>query len=240
MDIVGFRYLSASAEFGNFGRAAESLGLTTSTISRRVGRLEDELGLTIFERGRFGIRLTTGGKAVMVHVRRVLADFDAVLQAGSCNGSGQIGSIRLGVLMPPIGEPLRSLLIDWRQKHPNTEIKLHEMNEREIAQALTERRLDVALMIFGVKIPTGYHDWRLISLPSRGLPRRTLRQSMFAPGSSSSRQTGFRSSSERPVLAIFTRELKVRVRPITAVSRPHTSFGRAGWYLGSRHTRNVG
>ena len=107
MDIMGFRYLSASAEFGNFGRAAESLGLTASTISRRVGRLEDELGLTIFERGRFGIRLTTGGKAVMVHVRRVLADFDAVLQAGSRNGSGQIGSVRLGVLMPPVGEPLR-------------------------------------------------------------------------------------------------------------------------------------
>jgi DNA-binding transcriptional LysR family regulator len=101
MDIIDFRYLSASVELGNFAGAAKSLGLNTSTVSRRVARLEDELGLTLFERGRFGVRLTTSGKAVMVHVRRMLADFDAVLRAGASNGSGEIGEIRLGVRMPP-------------------------------------------------------------------------------------------------------------------------------------------
>jgi DNA-binding transcriptional LysR family regulator len=125
-DIIDFRYLSASVELGNFASAAKSLGLNTSAVSRRVARLEDELGLTLFERGRFGVRLTTGGKAVMVHVRRMLADFDAVLRAGASNGSGEIGEIRLGVRMPPVGEPLRSLLIDWRERYPNVAIKFHE------------------------------------------------------------------------------------------------------------------
>ena len=146
MNLTDLRYLSVSAVSGNFGRAAESLGLNASTISRRIARLEDELGVTLFERGHFGIRLTSRGKAVMVHVHRVLADLDTLARSGDCNGSGKIGEIRLGVRMPPIGEPLLSLLSRWHEKYPNVAITLHEMNERDIRAALEERRLDVALM----------------------------------------------------------------------------------------------
>jgi DNA-binding transcriptional LysR family regulator len=70
MNLADLQYLTASADAGNFARAAKAHGLHPSTISRRIGRLEDELGLTLFERGSFGIRLTGGGRSVMVHVRR--------------------------------------------------------------------------------------------------------------------------------------------------------------------------
>jgi len=62
------------------------------------------------------------------------------------NGSGSVGEIRVGVRMPPIGEPLRSLLSDWRKQQPDALLTISEMNEREIASALRERRLDVALV----------------------------------------------------------------------------------------------
>ena len=135
----------ASANAGNFGRAAESLGLNTSTISRRIGRLEDELGLALFERGHSGVRLTAGGKAVMLHVRRALAELDAVRHSGSQNGSGDVGEIRLGVRLPPIGEPIVSLLSSWRERYANVILTVSEMNDRDLAAALEERRLDVAL-----------------------------------------------------------------------------------------------
>jgi hypothetical protein len=70
MELRDLRYLAASASAGNFGRAAKSLGFHTSTISRRIGRLEDELGLTLFERGH--VRLTAAGRAVMLHVTMLL------------------------------------------------------------------------------------------------------------------------------------------------------------------------
>src|SRR6266436_4928796 len=146
MEIRDLEYLLASASAGNFGRAAKSLGLNTSTISRRIGRLEDELGLALFERGRSGVRLTAGGRAVMLHARRALAELDAVKRSGTQNGSGGVGEIRLGVRMPPIGEPLGSLLAGWHEKHPNVELTVSEMNDRDLAAALEERRLDVALM----------------------------------------------------------------------------------------------
>jgi DNA-binding transcriptional LysR family regulator len=64
MEIRDLMYLEASAAAGTFTRAAKSLGINASTISRRVGRFEDELGLALFERRHGGVRLTSGGKAV--------------------------------------------------------------------------------------------------------------------------------------------------------------------------------
>ena len=119
---------------------------TTSTISRRVGRFEDELGLALFERGHGGVRLTSGGKAVLPHIRRALAELDAIRHAGDQNGNGIVGEVRLAVRMPPIGEPLRSLLLGWREKHPEVVLTIAEMNEWEIQTAMQERRVDVALM----------------------------------------------------------------------------------------------
>jgi DNA-binding transcriptional LysR family regulator len=146
MDIRDLMYLEASAAAGNFTRAAKSLRIDTSTISRRVGRFEDELGLALFERGHDGVRLTSGGKAVLPHIRRALAELDAIRHAGDQNGTGTVGEVRLAVRMPPIGEPLRSLLLGWREKYPEVVLTVAEMNEWEIQTAIQERRIDVALM----------------------------------------------------------------------------------------------
>jgi DNA-binding transcriptional LysR family regulator len=86
------------------------------------------------------VRLTTGGKAVMVHVRRMLADFDAVFAGWSIQWFWRNRRDSSRRSHASVGEPLRSLLIDWRERYPNVAIKLHEMNEREIAEALVERR----------------------------------------------------------------------------------------------------
>jgi DNA-binding transcriptional LysR family regulator len=78
MEIRDLKYLAAAASAGNFGRAAKSLGVETSTISRHIGRLENELGLALFERAKTGVHLTAGGQALMGAVNRALAEFDAV------------------------------------------------------------------------------------------------------------------------------------------------------------------
>jgi DNA-binding transcriptional LysR family regulator len=145
MKLRDLEYLVASATSGNFTRAAKSLGISTSTISRRVARLEDELGLAVFERGHSGIRLTKGGKDVLKHARRAVAELDAIKFAGRQNGVGAAGEVRLGVRMPPIGEAMLTVLRAWRENSSNVVVTIFEMNERDLAIALDERRLDVAL-----------------------------------------------------------------------------------------------
>lgn len=159
MKLLDLEYLVASAAAGNFTRAASSLGVSTSTISRRVAQFEDALGLAVFERGHRGIRLTAGGKAVLMHARRVVAEFEAVKFAGKENGAGAIGEVRLGVRMPPIGNAMGTLLSEWRKKSSRVALAVYEMNDRDLTIALEERQLDV-LLAPGFVLPG-----RVVSLP---------------------------------------------------------------------------
>ncbi|MGE3743859.1 MAG: LysR family transcriptional regulator [Geminicoccaceae bacterium] len=146
MELVDLRYLLMAVETGSLLHAAQSLGIKPSTISRRITRLEDELGVTIVERGAFGVRLTAAGRDVMIEVRRSLDAIDNVIRSGKTTGAAQKGRLRLGVRMPPIGQPLQSLLASWRTRHPGVALTLHELNDNEIFTALVERALDVALV----------------------------------------------------------------------------------------------
>jgi DNA-binding transcriptional LysR family regulator len=146
IDFEALRYLLISAEAGKLGRAARTLGIETASLSRRLHRIEDELGLTLFERGHDGIRLTAGGCAVMVHVRRMLTDFSALMETGQSAGRGSVGKVRLGVRLPSVGEPVQGLLKAWRSQNLDVDLKIFEMNEREISTAIEERRLDLAFM----------------------------------------------------------------------------------------------
>ena len=146
MDLVDLRYLSIAVETGSFSRAAEALNIKPSTISRRIVRLEDELGVTVFERGSFGIRLTSAGRDLMILVRRTLDAFDNMKRAGKSSGTATTGRLRLGVRMPPIGRPLQPLLATWQNQHPGIALTLHELNDNEIAEALVERTLDAAFV----------------------------------------------------------------------------------------------
>jgi DNA-binding transcriptional LysR family regulator len=124
MNVQDLRYLSAAADTLNLTRAAGALGLHASTISRRITRLEDELGVTLFERSHQGLRLTKAWRLAMVHVQRALDDIEALIDASHRNGNGLTGRVRLGVRLPPIGEPLRGMLEAWRVTNSNVELAI--------------------------------------------------------------------------------------------------------------------
>jgi DNA-binding transcriptional LysR family regulator len=145
MEIRDLEYLAASAMTGNFTRAATALGISTSTISRRIARLEDELGLALFERSPSGVRLTPGGRAVVQHVRRALGELDALKSSGTVNAAGEVGAIRFGVRLPLVGTPLLSLLAGWRTRNPNIILTVAELSDRELTEGIEGRRLDVIL-----------------------------------------------------------------------------------------------
>ena len=72
-------YAIAVAETQNFARAAQTLQLSTSTVSRgRCRSLGEELEPAPFEHGRAGVRLTSGGKAGISHVRRVRVELETI------------------------------------------------------------------------------------------------------------------------------------------------------------------
>jgi len=146
MEITSLRYLLAAAEAGSFAAAARLLNLHTSTLSRHIFTIEEELGTTIFEREHSGVRLTSSGHEVLIHVRQTLADLDALTKVGRSSGVGKHGRVRLGVHMPPIGSTLTELLFRWHHLHPEVELTLHEFPDGELCRIVRDRHLDAALI----------------------------------------------------------------------------------------------
>jgi DNA-binding transcriptional LysR family regulator len=107
VEIVSLKYLLSVAEAGSLADAAKALNVHTSTLSRQIFALENELGVTLFEREHSGVRLTSSVQAVLIYVRQTLADIDALIKIGRSGGVGQKGHIRLCVRMPFRGEPLK-------------------------------------------------------------------------------------------------------------------------------------
>ena len=182
MELKDLEYFIAAADAGNFTRAAQSLKLHPSTISRHVGRLEDELGLLLFERNRPGVRLSAGGRAVAQLTRKVLTDLDSIRKIAGLSGIAEFGELRLGLRLPPLGKPLSALLSNWATSHPNIVLKITEMHDRDIVFAIEERRLDVAVVL-------GHTKW----------PRAASKPAWQGPETASSRGLPGRSAPERRI-----------------------------------------
>ncbi len=146
MQLVALKYFVAVADHGSFTAAAERLGVSASTLTRSVSTLEDNLGLTLFERSLRGVALAQGASPVLAETKRMLASLEAVTEAAGGAARGIAGDLRLGVRSPPLGEPLRSMLGRWRQDHPDVRLIVHELPDLEIFTELVARRIDVALI----------------------------------------------------------------------------------------------
>lgn len=156
-NVVALRYLIEVVDAGSFSQAARRLGLNPSTLTRRVARIEDELGLTLFERTRSGIRTTLAGKPVVDQIRRAVAELMAVVDAARANGVGRDGEIRVGTRMPLTAGPLLEILSAWRQVHPGILLRLFEMNDDELRSAIAERRVEAAFVVGHALWPGSTH-----------------------------------------------------------------------------------
>ena len=152
MEIADLELLVIVAEAGSLRRGAQFKGLDVATMSRRIARLENELGVLLFERGRAGVKLTVAGVSTLDLARKALADFDAIRRNASANGRAERGRLRLGTHLSTFGPNLRALLKDWRAEHPAVALELTEIDDRALLVGLQERELS-AIVSFCPMLP---------------------------------------------------------------------------------------
>lgn len=99
MSLVQLESFVAVAEEGHVGRAARRLHVSQPPLTRRIRRLEDELGVELFERTPRGMRLRPAGQALLPRAREILAQVDAV------RGSLQAMAGHSGHPEPPPRDP---------------------------------------------------------------------------------------------------------------------------------------
>ena len=134
------------AEHLSFSRAAQVLGVRQSAVSRRVQELEDELGVSLFERDAGGVRLTEAGRRFLERSRSALAEIDFAIKSAASAGRGAEGSLRIGVVSSLSAGFVRELLSAYCDSHPAIATDFVEGSTREHIARITERQLDVAFV----------------------------------------------------------------------------------------------
>lgn len=154
MDLRELKNIIAVAEAGSFRRASIVMGVHQSTLSRSVAKLEEELGVSFFERNRSGVRITNAGQKFLQRARRVLAEADIASLSARAAGTANEGSICIGVVASIASGRTRSFLRDWKAEHAEVLLDFVEGAPGEHIQAILARRMDLALLA-GDPTPAG-------------------------------------------------------------------------------------
>jgi DNA-binding transcriptional LysR family regulator len=134
-------------EYLSFRRVATVLGVRQSAVSRRVRELEDELGVSLFERYHAGVRITNAGVRFLQEARAALLQLDQAVKTATAAGGGKIGRLSIGILSSIATGYLRELIQVYRSRHPDVAIQILESASADNIAAVRKRQLDVAFIM---------------------------------------------------------------------------------------------
>ncbi len=137
----------AAAEHGSFRRAASALDVKQSTLSRRVRRLEEYLGVKLFKRTSGGVHVTAAGGDVVRTARRLLEQMDRMVSTARSAGRGEGGDIAIGVCMSLSASKLRAALAGYAQASPHIEINIVERSRAQLVDRLRTGDLDIVIVV---------------------------------------------------------------------------------------------
>lgn len=146
MNIQQFQYVVAVVDLKNFELAADQCSVTQSTLSTMIGRLEDELGIKIFNRKTKPVSVTTEGEQLIIRLRVILNEIDVFNNVVQELKGEMSGEFRIGVI-PTIAPYLLPLILNaFTARFPLVKIIIKEMTTAEIQKALKVRSLDVGIL----------------------------------------------------------------------------------------------
>ena len=139
------RYAVAVADELNFTRAAERLGVSQQVLSEQIRRLEDELGLQVFDRTTRQVRVTSHGRQILDEARAVVGAADALRDRARRLASAQAGAVRLGYSRSTAFDTAPRLVSAVTEARPELRVEVREVPSRQLPQAVRDGDVDVAL-----------------------------------------------------------------------------------------------
>ncbi|MCY1397122.1 HTH-type transcriptional regulator BenM [compost metagenome] len=150
MELRQLKQLLTLSETLNFRRAAEQLHIAQPPLSTSIKKLEDELGVLLFERLPSGLKITPAGEVVLHYARRTLFYADEIRRAAREGDSGEQGQLRVGFVGSAAYGLLPRIVHSYRKRYPLVDLRLEESTTIELLRRLDEHSLDIALVRFPV------------------------------------------------------------------------------------------
>jgi LysR family hydrogen peroxide-inducible transcriptional activator len=150
MTLQELKYLVALADHGHFGRAAEACFITQSTLSTQIKKLEDFLGVTLFDRSLKRVTPTPIGREILQAARNIVEESERIRELAKHAQDPMARTIQLGVI-PTLGPYyLPHALTLVHKKHPGLRMLLREEMTPQILEHLVDGKLDAGLLALPV------------------------------------------------------------------------------------------
>jgi DNA-binding transcriptional LysR family regulator len=154
MELRHLRYFTAVAEELSFRGAAEKLHVAQPALSAQIKTLEDELGVTLFQRTTRKVGLTPAGRVLLEEAHRVLAAAAEAENRARQADAGLVGTFRLGIIAPTANAWLAGILRKFQQRFPGVQFSLFDLTSTEQFVRLRANELDAGLL----RPPVGFPD----------------------------------------------------------------------------------
>jgi LysR family hydrogen peroxide-inducible transcriptional activator len=156
MTLVQLEYVVALDRFRHFAVAAANCYVTQPTLSMQVHKLEQELGMKIFDRSKQPVMPTEAGLAIIEHARRILAERDSMTEMLHTRKGILSGELKIGII-PTLAPYLLPLFAQqFAQKYPNVKLVVNEMMTDLMVNRLREGAIDAGILVtplqeYGIK-----------------------------------------------------------------------------------------
>jgi DNA-binding transcriptional LysR family regulator len=154
MELRQLTYFVAVAEELHFGRAAKRVHIAQPPLSQQIKKLEEELGVQLFERTSRQVSLTPEGSAFLEKARIILREVKQAKQTVTNVAQGQTGKLHIGFVGAAVNIGLPTALLHYRTSYPAVTLTLRELGTNKQFRLLTQERLDAGFFTPGRELPT--------------------------------------------------------------------------------------
>ena len=146
MELKQLRYFIAVAEEGHFGRAAEKLHRSQPPVSMQIIKLEDELGVKLFDRNTRTVKLTDAGEVFLGKARAILLATEKAKASVGSASLGLQGNLKVGFVSSAALSLLPLVLKKYKERYPEVQLTLRELTTSEQHVALKKGDIRVGLV----------------------------------------------------------------------------------------------
>jgi LysR family transcriptional regulator, hydrogen peroxide-inducible genes activator len=147
VSLIQLEYIVALDTYKSFSLAADKCFVTQPTLSMQIKKMENDLGVTIFDRSKQPIVVTDIGKLIVEQARQVLSESRKIEELIQVSKNTMTGELKIGII-PSLAPYLLPLFIgNFARKYPGIKISLFELLTEEIEDHLAGEKIDVGLLV---------------------------------------------------------------------------------------------
>ncbi len=150
--LTALKYIDAVAKAGSIRQAAETLAITSTALNRRILAMEEDLGVSIFERLPRGVRLSTAGEILIHHIREQLSDMERVKSHIADLSGERRGHVSIACSQALLPYFLPEQISLYRSAHPAVTFGVLVRDRDAAEQALTDLSADIAVVFEPVRL----------------------------------------------------------------------------------------